>query len=517
MVCAASSDTDALTLRWARSQDATTLDPHVSNTGANNALLHSVYETLVIRDGDGVLVPALSVSWQVLPDDPTVWEFKLRPDVRFHDGSAFTAEDVVFSLARARAPGSDWRSVLLGIETVIAVDVLTVRIKTASPDALLIDNLSTLFMLDRGWSETHGVAEPQNPKDGGETYATRHANGTGPYLVTHREPGERTVLTRNEAYWGRREVPLAVSEIVYRPIPEHTTRIAALLSNEVDFVQDVPAHDIERLKAAKGIKVDIGAENRVIFLGFNLGRPELASSDVKGRNPFGDQRVREAVNLAINREAIRQLTMRGHALPVGILATPLTVGWTAELGAPPPFDPAKAKRLLAEAGYQRGFTVTLHCTNDRYVNDEGICQSVVGMLRRIGIRTRLVTQSHSVHFLALHRGECDLFLLGWGIITFDSSYVFTNLYRTRTATDGAWNVAGYSNPDIDNRIAALGTEVDRDRRKAAMVAIWQQLREDTVYVPLHVQSIAYAMRNGFDIRYDVTNHPKIKNVAAPKP
>lgn len=516
-VCIAASAAEAHTLRWARSQDASTLDPHASNTGANNALLHSIYEPLVVRNGEGKLSPALAVSWRVLPDDPAVWEFKLRPDVRFHDGSAFTADDVVFSLSRARMPASDWRSVLLGIDAVTAVDDLTVHIRTTSPDALLAENLTNLFIMDRGWAEAHGAAAPQNLKDQAETWATRHANGTGPYLVASREPGVRTVLTRNEAYWGRDEAPLAVSEIIYRPIPEHPTRIAALLSNEVDFVQDVPVHDIARLKATRGIKVYAGQENRVIFLGFNLGRPELASSDVKDRNPFQDRRVRQAVNLAINREAIQRLTMRGHSTPVGILATPLTAGWSAELGAPPPFDPARAKQLLAAAGFPHGFSVTLHCPNDRYVNDEGICQSVVGMLGRVGIRARLASQSHTVLFPALHRGECDVFLLGWGITTFDSFYVFNNLYRSRTETHGAWNVAGFSDPEIDALIDGLAGEVDSSKRNAAIVALWQRLKEETVYVPLHIQGVAYAMRNGFDVPYDVTNHPRIKQVAAPKP
>jgi peptide/nickel transport system substrate-binding protein len=515
--CLLAPAADAHTLRWARSQDASTLDPHSGNTGTNNALLHAIYETLVVRGEDGALAPALAVSWRVLPDQPTVWEFKLRPNVRFHDGSAFAADDVVFSLTRARAPTSDWRSVLLGIDAVTAIDELTVQIRSRAPDALLAENLVNLFMLDRGWAEAHGIAEPQNLKDPAETYASRHANGTGAYMLVSREPGVRTLLTRNDGYWGRDTAPLAVSEIVYRPIPEHDTRIAALLSNEVDFVQDVPVHEVARLKATKGIKVQSGPENRVIFLGFNLARPELVSSDVKGRNPFQDVRVRQAVNLAINRETIHRLTMRGQSMPVGILATPLTAGWSSELGAPPPFDPAKAKRLLAAAGYPHGFSVTLHCTNDRYVNDEGICQSVVGMLGRVGIRVRLATRSHAAHFPALHRGDSDFFLLGWGITTFDSIYVFGSLYRTRTAEQGAWNVAGYSNPDIDALIDSLGGEIDPGRRSARTAAIWQRLKDEAVYVPLHAQTIAYATRSGFEVRFDVSNHPKIKLVTTPKP
>jgi peptide/nickel transport system substrate-binding protein len=513
---------DAHTLRWARSQDASTLDPHSGNTGTNNALLHAIYEPLVARNAEGVLTPALAVSWHVLKDQPTVWEFKLRPNVRFHDGRAFAADDVVFSLARARMPTSDWRSALAGIEAVTVIDDLTVHVRTRSPDALLPENLVNLFIMDREWAEAQGVTAPQDLKAAAETYASRHANGTGPYMLVSREPGVRTTLARNDGYWGRDSAPLEVSEVVYRPIPQHATRIAALLSNEVDFVQDVPVHDIARLKAAKGIKVLAGPENRVIFLGFNLGRPELISSDVKGRNPFRDVRVRHAVSLAINREAIRNLTLRGHAMPVGILATPQVSGWSAELGAEPPFDPAKAKQLLAAAGYPHGFSVTLHCPNDRYVNDEGICHSVVGMLGRVGIRVRLETQPHTAHFPALHRGESDFFLLGWGATTFDSLNVFASLYRTRTASHGAWNVTGYSNPEIDGLIDALGGEIDPDRRAAAIDALWQRLKDEAIYVPLHAQTIAYAMRNGFEVGFDVGNHPKIQHVkirqvAAPKP
>lgn len=516
-VALAASAANAHTLRWARAADASTLDPHAGNTGPNNALLHAIYEPLVMRSSEGKLSPALAVSWRILPDRPTVWEFKLRPNVRFHDGSAFAADDVAFSLARAGRPTSDWRSVMLDIEGVTVIDDLTIEIRTRSPDALLAENLVDLFIMDRGWAEAHGLAEPQNLKERAETYASRHANGTGPYALAGREPGVRTVLKRNDGYWGRNSVPLAVSEIIYRPIPEHVTRITALLSNEVDFVQDVPVQDIARLKATKGITVQSGPENRVIFLGFNLARSELASSDVKGRNPFRDVRVRQAVGLAINHDALHRLTMRGQSTPVGILATPLIAGWSDDLGSVPPFDPAKAKKLLAAAGYPHGFAVTLNCPSDRYVNDEGICQSVVGMLGRVGIRVRLVAHPHTTHFPALHRGESDFFLLGWGITTFDSAYVFSNLYRTRTATHAAWNVSGYSDPEIDRLIDDLGGEIDPDRRSVRTAAIWQRLKDEAVYVPLHAQTIAYAMRNGFEVRYDVSNHPQIKLVAAPKP
>jgi peptide/nickel transport system substrate-binding protein len=503
---------DAKTLRWARSQDATTLDPHSGNIGTNHGLAHNLYEPLVIRGFDGKLGGALAVSWRVLPNDPTMWEFKLRPNVKFHNGNAFTADDVVFSMKRAMKPAADMKSLLVSVEDIIKVDDLTVHVKTKSPNPLLVNNLTNLFIMDKEWSEANNAADPQNLREKVENGATRQAMGTGPFILVTREPDVRTVMRVNANHWDVANANHGITEIVYRPIPEAATRVAALLSGEIDYLQDVPVQDIARLQTANGIRVNPGPENRSIFLSMNVGLPELRSSDIKGKNPFADARVRQAVNTIINREAIQRVTMRGQSTPIGLIATPFVNGYTKELDTWPRPDAAAARKLLADAGYPNGFSVTLHCTNDRYVNDEGICQSVVSMLGQIGIRTTLVAQSLRVHFPGVQRGEFDFYLNGWGIPTFDSHYIFHDLYRTKTQNAGTWNGTGLSNPALDAQIDSLNSEVDTAKRNATIAAIWTWIKENDVYAPIHMQFIAGAMRSEWNIPTDVENSPKMRLV-----
>lgn len=506
----------ARTLRWARSMDVSSLDPHIANTGPHLLLAHQIYEPLILRQTDGWMVPALATSW-ALTGDPTVWEFKLRPNVKFHNGAAFTADDVVFSLDRARAETSDMRSLLSSVETVSWVDNLTVRIKTKGPDPLLPNNLTDVLIVDREWCEKHGAAKPQDIGAAGENFAAVNSNGTGPYTLVSRTPDVETVLHRNESYWGRQEFPLAISELVYRPMPDSTRRIAALLSGEVDFVQDVPVADIQRLQGAPGIRVSTGPENRSIFLGLNVGSRELTSSDVKGRNPFADRRVREAVSMALDRDVIRRTVMRGQSVPAGVIVPPFSNGYTKEFDRIPPVDLQRAQALLRDAGYGQGFSIALNCTNDRYVNDEGLCRGIGEMLAQIGLKVTPVLQPAVRHFAQVRRAELDFYLLGWGVTTFDSEYIFSLLYHTNTRQLGGWNGTKFSDPAIDAQIRSLRTEIDQNRRNAMIAQLWQKLKAETIYVPLHNQTITHAMRDGFDIPTDVSSQPKMKYVGAAKP
>ena len=502
---------EARTLRWARSIDASSLDPHASNTGPNVLVAQQIYEPLVLRQRDGWMVPALAVSWALV--GPNVWEFKLRPNVRFHDGAVFDADDVLFSLERARSEASDMRSLLSSLDKAERVDNLTVRLTTKGTDPLLPNNLTDVFMLDKGWTEANGAVAVQDLRRPGEGFAARHANGTGPYILVDREPGTRTTMRRNDLYWGRGEVPLEISEIVFRPIPDHDARIAALLAGEIDFVQDVPVKDIPRLQAARGIRVNVGPENRSIFLGLNVGARELASSSIRGRNPLADRRVREAFNLAIDREAIHRDVMRGQSVPSGIIVPPSSIGYTKELDRPPPFDVTRARRLMADSGYGSGFSVALHCSNDRYVNDAELCRAIASMLARIDVKVRPEPRPAAQHFAEVRRGELDFYLLGWGVTTFDSEYIFSLLYHTKSDRFGGWNGTGYSDPGVDAQIRALRTEMDHVKRTAAIERLWAKLKAELIYLPLHNQTITHAMRDEFDIPIDVSNQPKMKYVS----
>ena len=506
---------EARSVKWARSGDALTLDPHAQNEGPTHALNHHIYEPLIIRDPQGKPLPALAESWAIT-SDPEVWEFKLRPGVKFHDGAPFTVDDVIFSYDRARQPTSDMKSLLSSIDALIRVDDLTLQIKTKGPNPLLPANLTDLFIMNKAWAEKNNATKVQDFKNKEENFSVRNANGTGPFVLVSREPDVKTVLKRNEDYWGKGQVPLEITELIYTPIKSDATRIAALLSGEVDFVQDVPVQDIQRLQGDEKLSVAVGPENRSIFLGMNVGDPELKSSDVKGKNPFADKRVRHAINATVNRQAIQKVVMRGQSIPTGIIAPPGVNGYTKELDVIPPVDVAKAKAALAEAGYPNGFSVTMHCSNDRYVNDEAICQAVVGQLAQIGIKVNLVSQSKSIHFPMLQKKESDFFLLGWGVPTFDSHYIFTFLYHTQTDKEGGWNGTRFSNPEIDAQTASLTRETDLNKRNQTIAQMWKVLQDETIYIPIHIQTLAYAMKPDLEIPVDISNQPKLKFVKIKK-
>ena len=278
-------------------------------------------------------------------------------------------------------------------------------------------------------------------------------------------------------------------------------RVAALLSGDVDLVQDVPTQDIDRLQKTPGVKVNIGPENRTIFLGMDVASPELKTSDVKGRNPFADRRVRQAMNVAIDREAIKRAVMRNQAVPAGIVMPPFVNGYTKELDGIPAVDLPTARLLLVEAGFPGGFSVTLHCPNDRYVNDERICQAVASMLAKIGIRVSLVAQPKGQHFTLILKTppETEFYMLGWGVPTYDTHYVVSALYQTRSGIDGTFNATGYSNPELDKMIDGLAALTDEARRNAMIAKIWAILQAETIYIPLHHQTLAYAMKDGWNI------------------
>ncbi len=499
----------AETVRWARASDALTLDPHSQNQGVTHNFNHHIYETLLNRDVEGNLIPRLATEWYVKADDPTVWVFKLREGVKFHGGEDFTAEDVVFSLNRARSDKSNMRQLHADVADVVAVDDLTVEVKMNGPSPLYPNNITNTFIMDKGWSEEHDVVEVQDFAAGEDNYAVRNANGTGPYVLQSREVDVRSVLTWFDGHWA--EQP-AVTEIVYLPIKEAATRVAALLSGEVDIVQDVPVQDIDRLSNTSGVKVETGPENRVIYFGYKFGDAPLKSSNVTDKNPFNDPKVREAMELAIDREAIKRVVMRGQSVPTGVATPPFVNGWTPELDAFPAPDVAKAKELLAEAGYPDGFTVTLDTPNDRYVNDEAISQAVVGMLGQIGIRVTLASRPVAQHSPLILSSDTDFYLLGWGVPTFDSAYIFNDLVHTKDGKYGAYNVGLYSNPEIDAKIVSLGTEVDLDKRNATIAEIWKVVKEDRVLLPIHNQVLAYAMKDNLTLAVHPENQPLLNEV-----
>ena len=501
---------DARTLNWARAGDSLTLDPHAQNEGPTSALAHQMMEPLVMRDMTGAMVPALATEWGPSPTDPEVWTFTLREGVTFHDGSEFDSEDVVFSFNRAMSPDSDYKELLASVREVRANGKFGFEIVTNGPNPIMPSNLTNIFIMDKDWAEANDVVKVQDVEGGEETFAARNANGTGPYKLVSREPDAKTVLTINESYWGKDEFPMEVTEIVYTPIQNAATRIAALLSGEVDFIQDVPVQDLGRVAAADGLDVRTAPQNRVIFFGMNQGDADLTTDNVEGKNPLADVRVRKAMLTAINREAIQQVVMRGQSQPAGVAMPPFVNGWTPELDQYPATDIAAAKAMMAEAGYGDGFSITLNCPNDRYINDEAICQAAVGMMAQIGITVNLDAKPKAQHFPLINNLQTDFYMLGWGVPTYDSEYIFNFLVHTKGEKYGSWNGTRYSNPELDTLIEGLASQTDLEKRNANIATIWSAVQEDIVYLPIHHQVLNWGMKSEIDINVAPDDAAKFK-------
>lgn len=494
-------------LRWARATDTVTLDPHARIDPAAQALEHQIYEPLVQRNAAGLLEPALARGWAVSAVDPEVWVFDLREGVRFQDGADFDAGDVVFSIDRAKSPGSAVKGVLSGVREVRVVSTSRIEIVTDGPDPLLPGRLTDVFILDEGWAKANNLGKVE---EGKTSFATANTNGTGPYRLVSREPDARTVLALNEDYWAREQFPLEVSAIVFTPIKDPAARVAALLAGDVDFIQDVPVADLARIAGTVGLEVLTGPQNQVVFLGLNLGAADLSSDDVTGANPLADVRVRRAMNMVINREAIQQVVMSGQSRPAGVIIPPFANGWDAEMDLPPATDVTAAKALMAEAGYGGGFSIRLDCPNDRYLNDAAICQAVVGMMAQIGITATLNAQPKAQHFPLITEAKSDFYLLGWGVPTYDSAYLFDYLVHSRTGGYGSWNATGYANPALDAMIEALGHEMDPEVRNNLIAEIWLVVQAETMYLPIHDQVLNWGLKSGIGITLDSSDVPDFK-------
>ncbi|HEX6979017.1 MAG TPA: ABC transporter substrate-binding protein [Alphaproteobacteria bacterium] len=502
---------EAKTFRWSSQGDILTMDPHSQNEGLNNAVAAQIYEPLITRDKNMRLEPSLAVSWT--QPEPNRWRFVLRQNVKFHDGTPFTADDVVFTVQRAMAPTSNFKQYLTGVTEARKVDDHTVDILTDGPNPVLLQQLTEVRIMSKAWAEKHNVVRPQNFVEKEETYAARNANGTGPYILKSREPDVRTVFVENPGWWGKRDGN--VTEIVYQPIKSDATRIAALLSGEIDFVLDPPVQDIERLKRSGNIKIVEGNENRTIFLGFDQHRDELLYSNVKGRNPFKDLRVRQAVYHAIDIEAIKSRTMRGLSLPTGSIIAPQVNGFTKEADVRLPLDRARARQLLAEAGYPNGFEVVLDCPNNRYINDEEICQAVTAMLAQVGIQVRLNAMPRQTYFPKIQKYDTSFYLLGWGVPTFDALYSLQSLAQTvdPKTGDGNFNLGRFSNAEFDALVNQIKAEIDQEKRNGLIAQALKLHNAQVAHVPLHHQVIPWAMRSNVDVVHRADNRVEVRWVS----
>lgn len=498
LLLALCNSVSAETLNWARSGDSLTMDPHAQNEGPTHALASQIYESLVQRDMSGNIVAALATEWSPSKSDPNVWEFKLREGVKFHNGADMDSEDVVFSFNRAMSPDSDMKELLSSVKEVRATGKYGFEIVTDGPNPIMPSNLNDIYIMDKGWAEANNAVKVQDFEGGEDTFSAKNTNGTGPYTLVSRVPDSKTVLEAFDGYWGKGEFPLEITKINYTPIKNAATRVAALLSGEVDFVQDVPVQDLGRVDADAKLKVIKAPQNRVIFFGMNQGDADLKNDNVEGKNPFADKRVRQAMNMAINRDAIQKIVMRGQSIPAGVAMPPFVNGWTKALDTIPSGGVAEAKKLMADAGYGDGFTITLQCPNDRYINDEAICQAAVGMFSQIGVKVDLDAKPKAQHFPEIGNLTTDFYMLGWGVPTYDSEYIFNFLMHTKGEKRGSWNGTRYSNADMDAKIVSLASETDLAKRNATIGEIWKQVQEDVLYLPIHHQVLNWGMANKVD-------------------
>ena len=502
------STAPAATLRWSSQGDVTTMDPHANNEGFTNGFLDQIYETLVTRGKTLAIEPSLATSWERI--DPTTTRFKLRPNVKFHDGTPFSADDVVFSFQRALADTSNYKTYLAGVKEARKVDDLTVDVITEGPAPVLLPQLTEVRIMSRAWCTAHNVTKPQDYRNKEETYAVRNANGTGPYMLKSREADVKTVAVANPGWWGKREGN--VDEMVYMPIKSDSTRLSALLSGEIDFVLDPPVQDLPRLKENKSVKVVEGMENRTIFFGMDQARDELLYSNVKGKNPFKDARERQAMQLAIDTAAIQKQVMRGLSVPTAVMFAPQVDGYPKDLDHPVKPDVARAKKLLADAGYPQGFEVTLDCPNNRYVNDERICVAAAAMLARVNIKVRVNAMPRATWGPKTQSRDTSMYMLGWGVPTFDSQYALQSLMRTRIekTADGDYNLGRYSNAKVDAAIDKLKTEIDPKKRADLAREITILHRDDVGHIPLHHQVIPWAMRSNVFAVHRADNRVSVK-------
>ncbi len=401
----------AQTLRYANQGDLKSLDPYSLNETTAYAHLGQVYEGLITRDKDLKIIPALAESWETL--EPTRWRFHLRQNVKFQNGDPFTADDVVFSADRVRAKGSNLTTRLPIDAKVVKVDDYTVDFILTSPNPILDSQWDSWFIMDKKWAEANNAVAPTPVAATSPSYASLNANGTGAFTIESHQPGVKTVFKANPNWWRKPEHNL--KEIIFTPISSEATRVAALLSGEVDIIEPVPLQDISRVDSSPNAQVLKGPEVRTIFLGMDQIRDELLFSNVKGKNPFKDIRVREAFYKAIDIELIKTRVMRGLSTPSALMIAPQLFPLSKDFTRPK-FDPEGAKKLLTEAGYPDGFEVTMDCPNDRYVNDAAICQAVVGMLARIGVKINLLAQPKALYFAKILKPggfQTSFYMLGW--------------------------------------------------------------------------------------------------------
>ena len=483
LACLATTGT-AQTLRWGAARDINSLDPYSYGSTFTISFLNHVYEGLVRYDADLKIEPALATEWEVMPNN--IWRFKLRQGVKFHDGAEFTADDVVASLARVSHPDSPLKGNLPAYKSATKVDDYTVDVELVGTYPLLLNDLTNIHMFDAGWLKEHNAEVPTDVAKKVEGYPTFNANGTGPFIVESRVPDSKTILVANTTWWDAPKHNL--ERIEFTPISSEATRVAALLSGEIDFTEKAPVQDLPRLAAAPNVKVMEGNELRTIMFGFNF-QDKLHNGEP---NLFKDKKMREAVGLAIDLNLIRDKVMRGKSRVTGTVVAPAIPGYDPALDTPPAYDPEKAAAMIKELGAE-GYAFEIMCSNDLWVNEEEICNALVSMLTRVGLAPRLNIAPNAVQQVKLTNGEADMFAFGWANEPMLDSYsILLQTFQTKSENAGVFNWGGWSYPEMDKLIIAASTELDREKRLALQSAALKIVKDESIMLPFHQQPMAWA-------------------------
>jgi peptide/nickel transport system substrate-binding protein len=471
----------------------TSIDPHYHNLSPNNSLLLHIYEPLIKRDSNQKLIPGLATSWKAIDD--LTWEFKLRKNVKFHDGTPFTAEDVVASYKRVpnvpNSPSSMATFTKPIVETKV-VDPHTIVFKTATPHVLLPSDLASVYIVPKP------IAEKATTEDFNSGKA---AIGTGPYKFAEYMPNQRVVLTANYGYWGGEE---PWDKVTFKILTNPAARVAALLSRDVQMIETVPTSDIAKLSQDANFALADKVSNRVIYVHLNQwndkAAPFVAAKDGKPleKNPFKDARVRKALSMAVNRDAIADRVMEKKAFPAAQLLPDFFYGTSKKL-KPQKYDPEGAKKLLAEAGYPNGFALTIHGPNNRYINDDKVAQAIAQFYARAGIEVKVETMPSAVYFTRATKGEFGYMLLGWGTESGEQGSSLRSLLATFDAAKGmgVTNRGRYSNPEFDRMLGDALVTMDDRKREAMIQAAAEKAMNDTALIPIHYEVSTWGTAKGY--------------------